>query len=329
MPVHTKDYFIFWLIPLIFLTIFYLRSFLLILFVSLIIGLAIQSWALILKNKFKLPFHLGVAVIYFLLILTFLLFLYLAVPIFLHQFQSLLDKLPDFYEDFFGQKEIPVPKFLSPILEKTSGVLFQFGPNLVFQLFGGVFSTILIAVISFYIAVNQKLLSSLTKIFLKNSDNEEKWIRFWDRVKERFGNWLGGEIILMFSVGLVTFLAMVFWGIPYAFVIGLSAGLFEIIPILGPFISGAIAVLITLASEPAKIIWVILTFVLIQQLENALLVPLVMKKAISLPPIITLLGVILGGKVGGIFGILVIVPAIAFSIEIYRALYPRKEIPQI
>lgn len=329
MPAHTKDYFIFWLIPVLLLAIFYLRSFLFILFVSLIIGLAIQSWALLLKNKFKLPFHLGVIIIYFFMILAFLLFLYLAVPIFLHQFQSLLNKLPALYEDLIGNKKIQVPKFLSPILEKTSGALFQFGPDLVFQIFGGFFSTILIAVISFYIAVNQELLPSLTKIFIQSSDDEERWRKFWNRVKERFASWLGGEIFLMFSVGLVTFFAMIFLGIPYAFVIGLSAGLFEIIPILGPFISGAIAVLITLVSEPAKIVWVILAFVLIQQLENALLVPLVMKKAISLPPIITLLGVILGSKIGGILGILVIVPAIAFAIEIYRALHPRKEIPQI
>lgn len=329
MPTHTKDYLLFWLIPIFFLTIFYFRSFLLVLFLSTIIGLAIQSWALILKNKFKIPFHLGVIVIYFSIVFLFLLFLYLAVPIFLYQFQSLLDKLPSLYQDLQKTLHIQIPEFLPSVLEKTSGVLFKFGPDFVFQIFGGFFSTILIVVISFYIAINQKLIHDLIKFITKSPESEKKWLGFADRVKERFSQWLGGQIALMFFVGLVTFLAMIFLGVPYPFVIALSAGLFEIIPILGPFISGAIAVLISFISDPGKIIWVILSFVLIQQLENAILVPIIMKRAISLPPIITLLGVIIGGKIGGILGVLIIIPAIAFSIEVYRAIHPRKEIPQI
>jgi len=328
MPVHHKDYLIFWLIPVIFLTIFYLRSFFLILFISLIIGLAIQSWALLLKKKLKVPFHLGVIFLYALFVFLLLLFLYLALPIFLHQLQALLDKLPSLYEEILGNKEVNLPKFLSPFLEKAPG-LITFGSDFVFKVFGGFFSTLLIAVISFYIAINREFLPSITKILVKDQDKSERLELFWDRVRERFASWLGGEIVLMSAVGTVTFLAMIFLGIPYPFVIGVAAGILEAIPILGPFISGALALVITLTSEPGKAIWVILSFVLIQQLENTLLVPLVMKRAISLPPIITLLGVILGGKLAGVFGVLAVVPAIAFAIEIYRTLKPRKEIPQI
>ncbi len=327
MPTHHRDYLIFWLIPLIFFAIFYFRSFFLTLFFAFIIGLSIQSWALVIHHRLKVPFLVSVVLFYLIFAFIVMSFVYLGLPIIIHQIQNLTNKLPQIYLNLIQKTGDNLPDVISETLKQSPGLLIDFGPDLIFKIFGGFFSTLLITVLSFYIAVNQEFLPNLIKIFAKS--NEAKLLELLDRVRKRFANWLGGEIFLMISVGLATYIVVLIIGIPYPFLISFAAGLFEIIPIIGPFISAVIASLITLSFEPDKILLVIASFIAIQQLENHFLVPLIMKKAISLPPLITLTGVVIGGKLGGVLGVLITVPALAFVLEIYRAFYPKKEIPQV
>ncbi len=97
------------------------------------------------------------------------------------------------------------------------------------------------------------------------------------------------------------------------------AGILEIIPTLGPIISAVPAVIVTLAVAPSLTLFVIVTYFLIQLLENNLLVPKIMQKAVGLNPIIIIIAVIFGTELMGILGALIAVPFMSMVVIIYRS----------
>jgi predicted PurR-regulated permease PerM len=141
-----------------------------------------------------------------------------------------------------------------------------------------------------------------------------------DRV---LGAYVRGQIILGFIIGLVTFIGLYLLDVPYAVPLAVLAGIFEMVPILGPWISGVTGVIVVLATEPSKIWVVIVFFVMIQQLENTFLVPKVQGDAVDMNPAVIMVLLVVGGAVFGILGVIVIVPLAAIARDIFVYVYAR------
>ena len=116
----------------------------------------------------------------------------------------------------------------------------------------------------------------------------------------------------MTVVGLLTFIGLNLIGIRYALALAVLAGLLEAIPNLGPTISSIPAILLGFAVSPVMGVTALALYFIIQQLENNLIVPVVMKKAVGLNPIITLIALIVGGKIAGVLGVILAVPTTIF-----------------
>jgi predicted PurR-regulated permease PerM len=132
-----------------------------------------------------------------------------------------------------------------------------------------------------------------------------------------------GQLLLGFVIGIVTFIGLYFIGVEYAVPLAVLAGIFEMIPILGPWISGVAAVIVVLATEPGKIWAVIILFVVVQQLENTFLVPKIQGDAVDLNPAIIMILLVVGGAVFGLLGVIVIVPVAAIARDIFIYIYGR------
>jgi predicted PurR-regulated permease PerM len=137
----------------------------------------------------------------------------------------------------------------------------------------------------------------------------EQIINVSNRVENRMGAWLWGELILMTVIGVMSYIGLALLHMRYILPLAIIAGLLEIVPIIGPIISTIPAFFVAVSSSWFLGLSIIALYFLIQQLENHLIVPLVMKKAIGLNPIITLIALTIGGKLGGFLGILLSVPA--------------------
>ena len=120
--------------------------------------------------------------------------------------------------------------------------------------------------------------------------------------------WLWGQLILMLAIGLVTYVGLILLGVRYALPLAVFAGLLEIVPILGPTISTVPAFIVTASQNMFSGLTVIALYFIIQQIENQVLVPVVMRRAVGLNPIVTLTALIIGGKLGGILGLLLAIP---------------------
>lgn len=147
----------------------------------------------------------------------------------------------------------------------------------------------------------------------------------WNQIERRLGHWLRGQLVLMTVVGTAATVGYTVLGLPDPLVLGLIAGLAEIIPIVGPAI-GAIPALVSafVTGGPTLALLVVGVYVIIQVLEGQVLVPIVMRDAVGLPPFLVIASLLVGGAVGGIVGALLAVPAMVAVVIVLEHAQARK-----
>jgi predicted PurR-regulated permease PerM len=137
-------------------------------------------------------------------------------------------------------------------------------------------------------------------------------------IEEVLGKYIRSQIILGLTVGILDFIGLYVLGIPFAPALAAWAAVTELVPILGPWLGGAAGVIVVLATEPDKTIWVVILYFAVQILENNVLVPRIQGEFLRIHPAVILVLVVIGGYFAGIWGIILIVPVTATIIRLYR-----------
>jgi predicted PurR-regulated permease PerM len=135
--------------------------------------------------------------------------------------------------------------------------------------------------------------------------------------------WLVTQLIAMLVIGFVTTAVLLLLDVRAAFALGVIAGLLEFIPTIGPILSAVPAVAMGFLDSPEKALYVVIAYVAIQQLEGHILIPMLMKEGLDLPPVVTLLAQGLMALLFGFLGLLVAVPMIAAIMVPIKMLYVR------
>jgi predicted PurR-regulated permease PerM len=148
----------------------------------------------------------------------------------------------------------------------------------------------------------------------------------WNVAESRLGQWVRGQLLLMTTVGAASAIAYFVLGLENALVLGVIAGVAEIIPIVGPAI-GAIPALVSalVTGGPELALLVAGVYVVIQVLEGNVLVPMVMKNAVGLPPYLVIVSLLVGASVAGLVGALLAVPVAATIVVILERVQARDE----
>ncbi|WP_244421641.1 AI-2E family transporter [Allomesorhizobium alhagi] len=120
--------------------------------------------------------------------------------------------------------------------------------------------------------------------------------------------WLLGQLLAMLFVGALTTAGLWLLGVPSSLALGFIAGLLEFIPFVGPILSAAPAVAVALAEGPVTAAWVLGLYVAVQQVEGALITPLVQQRAVDLPPALTVFAIVAFGILFGPLGVLLATP---------------------
>jgi len=183
--------------------------------------------------------------------------------------------------------------------------------NLIKSTFSNVIFVTSTLFFSFYFILERNIFSKLLGNFFDDIElNRISLIA--DRAQRRMSSWFWGEIILMIVVGTMTYIGLSIIGVKYTLALAVLAGLLEIVPSLGPIISSIPAILIGFSNLPILGLYCGILYLIVQQLENNLIVPLIMKKVTGLHPIVTLIAMVIGGKLAGIMGVLLAVPSTIF-----------------
>ena len=175
-------------------------------------------------------------------------------------------------------------------------------------LLGGVFLTIAIFVLAFYLTVGQDGVERFILAVVPPS-HEDYTLDLYFRVRHKIGKWLKAQMILSVIVAIAVYIGLWFLDVEYALLIALIAGIFEIIPFVGPIFSGGLGVLLSLSSSFSVAIYTLALFVIVQQIEGHVLVPTVMRYAASLNPALVIVALMLGSAVFGFSGLILAVPA--------------------
>jgi predicted PurR-regulated permease PerM len=168
--------------------------------------------------------------------------------------------------------------------------------------------TVLVLVGAFYLVFkpNEQLLTPLMRTVPHK--RRPAFRRMFKLMGERLAGWLWGTVVLCFAVGVMSVIAFYLLGTPYPLLLGVLVGLTNVIPIVGPWIGGLVAVAVTLFVDPMTALWVALAVLAIQQIESDLIRPIVMSGSARIHPFVTLLALLLFSSIFGILGAVLSLP---------------------
>lgn len=311
--------------------LYIIRDIVAVFFAALFVAALLDPFADFLEKK-RVPRGIAVIFVYAAALAVVLGMLILVLPPVLEEFQTFIAAFAPFIThatgtniptDFFAQGSVAANLESLFATIRASGVaaavpqLLSIGS----AAFGGVFATILVLILAFYLVVEK---SALVKAiaFVTPAEYQPFVLQTAVKMRERMGSWLRGELVLMFSIAILTYFALLLLGVPYALVLAIIAGILEIIPFIGPLLSGVPAVILALSISPIHAVLTALSYVVIQSVEGNVLVPKIMQKATGINPIISLLAVLIGWRLGGIVGAILSIPlANAISVfmeEVFR-----------
>jgi predicted PurR-regulated permease PerM len=198
--------------------------------------------------------------------------------------------------------------------------------------FGGFLSFILIIVLSFYLAAQEKGIENFLRL-ISPVKSRSYVVSLWKRSQEKIGLWFQGQMLLGVLVGVLAFLGLTVLGIPSALFLAFIMMIFEIIPVFGPILAAVpgVAVAITegiRVADPGLTAGLIVAtfYFIIQQFESHLIYPLVVRKVIGIDPVLVILALVIGAKMAGFLGILISVPITAIIMEFLNDIAKERKI---
>jgi len=310
--------------------LYLVKNVLVILFLALILSAAAETpveWLM----RYKVRRGLAVAMVYIVGIALFALIIYLIAPPLATQIKAIARDLPDYLFRFESKVEV---LGVGIGFENLQELLLALGNRLsasagdifagVINFFGGLFSALMILVISIYLVIDEKGIKKFV-VSLVSPGQEEYAANLVDRIMFKLGAWFRGQLVLMFAIGLMTYIGLTLMNVEFALTLALIAGLLEIVPIIGPILAAVPAILFVLPQSLGLAVLVAALYYVVQELEKYLIVPLVMKKAVGLNPLAIIVSVLVGFEVYGIIGAILAIPVAAIISIGFSDLMERKK----
>lgn len=298
--------------------IYLVREVIGIIFATLIFASAIAPSVKKLE-KIKIPRSLAILLIYLAILLVIGAAVYLIIPPIINEAKELGNNLPHYInktsnlifnlQNYTDKNNWPIDlqatinNLTAGLQSSTQGLI-----ETISNFFGGLFSFFIILVMTFYLTLEQDGLKKSVAAFLPLK-NRQRLLKTLDQIQQKISWWFRGQLALCVIIFLMTYMSLSIFGMKYALVLAIIAGLAEIIPYLGPTIAAVPAIFIALVQSPVLALFILLVYIIIQLVENNILVPKIMQQAIGLDPIISIVALMIGFKLAGILGAILAIPA--------------------
>jgi len=313
--------------------LYFIRDIVGVVLFSIVIASAIEPAAGWFEKK-RVPRIIGVLFVYLIMFMILGGIFYMVVPTFFSEISGFAVALPRYLESptlfntlpdvvsFSGNSAVILQELLLNLREQIAvftGGFFKATATI----FGGAMSFFLIIILSFYLSVQKNGLENFLRI-ITPIKYENYILGLWSRSRKKIGGWMQGQILLGILVGVLVYLGLSILRVEYALSFALLAAVFELIPIFGPIMAAIPPVAVAFLQNPTSALMVAGLFIIIQQFENHLIYPLVVRKIVGIPPIFVILSIIIGAKLGGLFGILLAIPAATVLMEFLNDLAAKK-----
>jgi predicted PurR-regulated permease PerM len=291
-------------------------------------------------SRRRLPRWIAVLVVYVVVLVLLVQALGIMTRPLVEQVRAFADDLPSLLsraEDFY--RTIDMPPALRQAadgwlaqLTKGGGIdpgLFAPVVNLTAGFVSGLFGYLIIPVWAFYLLKDRPTLTRAFDRSLPSGWRYDVW-EVIHEVERVFGQWVRAQLILGLTVGVATFVGLEilnFFVDPifgrFALLLAVSAGILELLPIIGPIIAAVPAVLLAATAGPNAAVAALLLYLLVQQIENNVLVPKIQGDAVELHPSVVMLSLVIGGAIAGLLGAILALPITAAGRNVFRYLFRR------
>ena len=306
---------IFSVIFLIFLYfLFQIRYIILFLFIAIIFMSALSPMVDKLE-RFKIPRGLSTFLFFVLIWIIISFGVASLIPPLVEQSTKFISTLPQDISKI-TQGKLDISMFESHLITLPNQII-----KIVISTFNNVIQIFTLMIVVFYLIIERKNLKKYLKFLFGDGNREKRAEQFIDKLEHKLGNWVRGQLALMFIVGIMSYIGLIFLGVEFAIPLAFIAGLLEVIPNVGPTLSMIPAILVALGTSPVLALAVFALYFVIQQLENTIIVPKVFSKAVGISPLIVIVSLMIGFKIAGVSGAILSLPTVLFLEIIINDLY--------
>jgi predicted PurR-regulated permease PerM len=270
------------------------------------------------KRKIKKVIAAPLVYFFVLLICTFIIFI--IVPPLINETQ--------YFSSTFSQYFDRVPTFLSQLGLNTFEGIYSLNSslnqglvsvssnifNIFASLFGSIFAGLTIFTLAIFMSIEEKEIIKGLKL-ISPKGFEEQVLERWERSQHQVVAWFGSRILCCLCVAIMTFILCLFLKIKFSIALAILSGILNIIPMVGPIISGIIVAGFAFSISLPTLIIALIFLVLIQQIESNILMPIFTKKMSGLPSVLVLISILIGGSLGGIIGAILAIPMAGIIFE--------------
>ena len=284
-------------------------------------------------KKFWLPKIVAVLIVYLAIFGILGILIYLTAPVFISELKQLSQHLPDYFvqvSPVLQQMGFDTAKTFDSFTQLLVNSLAQSSMGVLSALmtfFGGLYSTAFILTTAFFLSLEDNAAESFLTL-VSPKKYEENITSLFQRAQNKVSGWFGARILACLFVGVASYVVFYIFGVQYAFILALISGILNFVPYIGPWITIILLVVFVAVSSGSwlLVLYVAIAVLVIQEIENKLLTPLLMKKMVDVPPVLVLISLLVGAKLFGFLGVIFAVPVFGIIYEFLKEfLVKRKE----
>jgi len=310
------------LLAMLIIVVYWIRDVLLIFFLAILLALILDPVANFFQ-KMGVPRTFGTIFIYLFIIIILLGVIIPIIPLITQEVGYLVEQLPKHYSRYLSILEGSESGWaqIGRVFFKNWLGEMKFNSGGIFDLLGTTFGVVAVAVsvllISFYATIQKLAVVKMFKAIIPNK-YEKYVLKFLISVREKIGSWSRGLLLQCIAVGALTLIGLLILGVDNALILALLNGAMEVVPYVGSWVAAIPAVLLVLLVSPTKAIMVVILYLIIQQIQNSLISPFLMKKAVGLNPLFVIIVLLIGGKLMGVVGALLAVPVTKILLILFQ-----------
>lgn len=314
---------------LIFYLLYLIKDILVWIIFALIISFLFNPLINFLHRRY-IPRLVAAFLVYIIIFGIFGLIIFLMAPLFIFEVQQFSQFFPQYFEkiapslrglgiEAFKSFEIFIQTLQGWLLKASASILGALS-----AIFGGILSAITIFILALFFSIEEKDIERGIKA-VSPRRYENYILNIWRSCQNKVSIWFGTRILGCIFVGIASFVALYLFKIDYSLALSLLAGITNIVPLIGPIVAGAIMVIVAALDSWFKAVFILIVFILIQQIENNILTPLLTKRFIGLSPVLVLVALLIGGKIWGILGAILAIPLLGVIVEFLKDFLKKKK----
>jgi len=281
-------------------------------------------------RRFKIPRVLAVCFVYIAFFGIISLIVFSIVPLFVSEINQFSQILPQYFEKIspplkeLGFKAFSDLESFFSLIENTLNKIASNVFNVLSAFFGGLVATIFIIALAIYLSLDEQGVERAILLFFPKK-YEAYTLSLWEKSQAKVNGWFLTRVLGCLFIGVISLVAFLIFNTGYPFSLAMIAGVLNFIPIVGPVLTGVLLFLVVAMDSFSKAVFVVITFILIQQVENNILTPILSKKFVGLSPILVLLSLAIGGILWGFLGAILAIPLAGILFEFLKDFLKKKK----